>query len=88
MTWTLRQERSMTVCNFYCQFISRFAKVTKLLTELTGKKKWKWGDKEKNAFDKLKGKMVNLPILAISNSKQKLQLKTDVLGYAIGGVLL
>jgi len=31
--------------------------------------------------------MVNPSILAIPNSKQKLWLETDVLGYAIVGVL-
>jgi len=55
--------------------------------ELTGKKKWKWEDEEKNAFNKLKGKMVNPPILVIPNSKQKLQLETNVLEYTIGRVL-
>ena len=28
-------------CNFYCRFIPRFAKVTKLLIELMEKKEWK-----------------------------------------------
>ena len=55
--------------------------------ELTGKKEWKWGSKEKNAFNKLKSKMMNPPTLVIPNSKQKLQLETDILEYAIGGVL-
>jgi len=41
----------------------------------------------KNAFNKLKGKMANPPILAIPNSKQKLWLETNASGYAIGGVL-
>ena len=33
-------------CNFYHWFIPRFAKVAKPLTELTGKKEWKWGDEK------------------------------------------
>jgi len=74
-------------CNFYCQFIPEFAKVAKPLTKLTRKKEWKWKDEEKNAFDKLKSKMVNPPILAIPSSKQKLQLETNALRYAIGRVL-
>jgi len=74
-------------CNFYQRFIPGFAKVAKPLTELTGKKEWKWKDKEKDAFDKLKNKMMNLPILAIPDSKRKMRLETDASGYAIGGVL-
>jgi len=33
--------------------------------ELTGKKEWKWQEEEKNAFNKLKNKMMNPPTLAI-----------------------
>jgi len=40
--------------------------------ELIGKKEWKWQDKEKNAFNKLKNKMMNSPTLVISNPKQEL----------------
>jgi len=74
-------------CNFYRQLISRFTKVAKPLMELTEKKEWKWKDKEKNTFNKLKGKMVNPPILVIPNPKQKLQLETNASGYAIGSIL-
>jgi len=74
-------------CNFYQRFIPGFAKVTKPLMELTEKKEWKWKDKKKNTFDKLKNKMINPPILAIPDNKRKIQLETDALGYAIRGVL-
>ena len=74
-------------CNFYRRFIPGFAKVTKPLTELIGKKKWKWKDEKKDAFNKLKNKMMNPPILAIPNNKRKMWLETDASGYAIREVL-
>jgi len=52
-----------------------------------GKKKWKWQEKEKNVFNKLKNKITNSPTLAISYPKWKMRLETDASGYAIGGVL-
>ena len=52
-----------------------------------GKKEQKWQEKEKNAFNKLKNKMINSLILAISHPKQKIRLETNASGYAIGGVL-
>ena len=73
--------------NFYRRFIPGFAKVAKPLTELTGKKEWKWKDEEKDVFNKLKNKMMNPPILAIPDSKRKMRLETDASEYAIGGVL-
>ena len=48
-------------CNFYCQFIPGFAQVAKPLTELMGKKAWKWQEEERSTFNKLKNKMTNLP---------------------------
>ena len=75
-------------CNFYHKFIPGFTWLAKPLTELTGKKAWKWQEKEKSAFNKLKNKMTNPPMLAISYPKWKMWLETDASGYAIGGVLL
>jgi len=37
--------------------------------ELMGKKEWKWQEEEKNAFNKLKNKMMNPPTLAILHPK-------------------
>jgi len=74
-------------CNFYRRFILGFAQVARPLTELTGKKAWKWQEKEKSAFNKLKNKMTNPPISVIPHPKQKMRLETDASEYAIGGVL-
>ena len=74
-------------CNFYRHFIQGFAKVTKPLTELTGKMEWKWGMEERSAFEKLKKLMTSTPVLAIPNADYKLCMEVDASGYAIGGVL-
>ena len=75
-------------CNFYWRFIPGFAQVTKPLMELTKKKAWKWQEEERNVFNKLKNKMTNPPTLAILYPKWKMQLETNISGYAIEGVLL
>ena len=74
-------------CNFYHRFIPGFAWVAKPLTELMGKREWKWQEEEKNAFNKLKSKMTNPLTLNISHPNWKMRLETDTSGYAIGGVL-
>jgi len=91
MTRTLRQERSiiiLRILQLLLQIYPKFAQVAKLLIELMEKKEWKWQEKEKNAFNKLKDKMTNSPTLAILYPKQKMRLETNTLEYAIGGVLL
>jgi len=37
--------------------------------DLMGRKEWKWQEEEKNAFNKLKNKMTNPPMLAIPHPK-------------------
>ena len=77
----------MGFCNFYRRFIRDFAKAAKPLTELTGKKEWKWGVEERGAFEKIKKMVSSTPILAIPNADHKFQMEVDTSGYAIGGVL-
>ena len=74
-------------CNFYQQFIEGFAKVAKPLTELTGKKEWRWTQEERRAFEKLKRLMTTTPILVIPDPERKLQVEVNASGHAIGGVL-
>jgi len=57
------------------------------LTELTGKKEWKWNKEEQKAFEKLKRLMSSTLVLAIPDPNQEFQMEVDTSGYAIGGVL-
>jgi len=57
------------------------------LTELTGKKEWKWNEKEQKAFEKLKRLMSFIPVLAIPDPNREFQMEVDASEYAIGGVL-
>jgi hypothetical protein len=43
--------------NFYQKFILGYSEVAKLLTSLTGKKDWTWGDDQKKAFQELKDRI-------------------------------
>jgi len=96
MARTQRKARSIAIsrllqllgfCNFYRCFIWGFAKVTKPLTELTGKMEWKWGMEERGAFEKLKKLMTFTLLLTIPNADHKLHMEVDASGCAIEGVL-
>ena len=55
--------------------------------ELIGKKKQKWLEEKREAFEKLKKRITNIPILVIPKPNKKLKMEIDMSGYAVGGVL-
>ena len=73
--------------NFYQCFIQNFSYTAKLLNELKGKKDWKWEEEHQNAFNELKEKITNQPVLSLPRREEKFRVETDALGHAIGGVL-
>lgn len=76
-------------CSWYRRFISNFATVAEPLTRLTKKKAtWTWGSEQAEAFEKLKEKLTNEPILQQADMHKPYTLRTDASGYALGGVLL
>jgi len=57
------------------------------LNELKGKKEWKWEKEHQEAFEELKEKITNQPVLALPKREGKFRVETDASGHAIGGVL-
>jgi len=69
--------------NFYCRFIENFAKMLKLLSNLTKKDcTWNWGIEQQNAFEMLKKAFTTAPILRIPNDKDLFKLSTDASNFA------
>ena len=74
--------------NFYCRFIKNFAKMSKLLSDLTKKDCiWNWGIEQQNAFEVLKKAFTTAPVLRIPNDEDPFKLSTDASDFAIGAVL-
>ena len=80
-------ESFLGFANFYRQFIKNFSHIVKLLNELKGKKEWKWGEEQQEAFKELKEKITSQPVLALRKREGKFKVETDASGHAIGGVL-
>ena len=58
------------LCGFYQRFVANYATVAQPLTNLMGKKAvWKWGDEEERAFQALKVRMLQYPVLTLPNFK-------------------
>ena len=75
-------------CSYYRRFIPNFAEVAKPLHQLTEKgQKFLWTDECNTAFERLKNRMVNSPILAHPDFTKPFVLDTDASDLAIGAVL-
>ncbi|GJW47268.1 putative reverse transcriptase domain-containing protein [Tanacetum coccineum] len=74
----------------YCQrFIKDFSKIAKSLTELTQKnKKYIWGENQESAFQLLKQKLCEAPILALLEGNNNFVIYCDASLQGLGEVLM
>ncbi|GJT30913.1 putative reverse transcriptase domain-containing protein [Tanacetum coccineum] len=64
------------LAGYYRRFIEKFSKIAKSLTILTQKcKTFDWGEKKENAFQTLKDKLCNAPVLALPDGPKDFVLK-------------
>ena len=49
---------------------------------------YKWGKDQENAFETLKQKLINAPLLALSNFSKTFEIECDASNVGIGVVLL
>jgi transposase InsO family protein len=74
--------------NFYRRFIQGFSKITAVLTRLLQKNvEYKWTEECQSAFQQLKDRLTEAPVLAFPDYKLKFILTTDACDSGIGGVL-
>ena len=64
-----------------------FAKLRKLLTKLTGKEEWVWGEEQQRAFEGLKNQIANEIVLAIPSDEGQFQIEVDGSDFMMGGIL-
>ena len=75
--------------NFYYKFIENFAKMSKLLSNLTKKNSTQtWGKEQQNAFEVLKKAFTTALVLRIPNNKDLFKLSTNASNFATEAVLL
>ncbi|GKB26627.1 putative reverse transcriptase domain-containing protein [Tanacetum coccineum] len=74
---------------YYRRFIKDFSKISKSLTELTQKnKKYIWGDDQESAFQLLKQKLCETPILALPEGNNDFVVYCDASHQGLGAVLM
>ncbi|GJV16808.1 reverse transcriptase domain-containing protein [Tanacetum coccineum] len=87
---TLSEVRSfLGLAGYYCSFIKDFYKIAKPLTVLTQKSKtYDWGEEQENAFQTLKDKLCNAPVLALPDGSEDFVVYCDASGLGLGCVLM
>jgi len=74
--------------NFYRRFISNFSHHARALFDLTKKDvRFAWGNREQDAFDRLKELVTSAPVLALPDSERPYRVEADGSGVATGAVL-
>ena len=74
--------------NFYRRFIRNFSELAKPLNELLKKEqKFEWTDECQQAFDTMKWKFTEEPVLGMPDHNKPFQIECDASKYASGAVL-
>ncbi|KAI3819610.1 hypothetical protein L1987_13451 [Smallanthus sonchifolius] len=77
------------LAGYYRRFISNFSKIVVPLTALTHKgKAYEWGPKQEEAFQTLKHKLCNAPILTLPDGNDDLVVYCDASNQGLGCVLM
>jgi hypothetical protein len=79
----------MGFANFYRRFIKNYLGIATPFTDLTRKDRiFVWTENEQLAFEKLKRRFLEIPILAVFDPELPIILKIDVSDYAIGTCII
>ncbi|GKC14723.1 putative reverse transcriptase domain-containing protein [Tanacetum coccineum] len=84
-----KPKEKMRLAGYYRWFIENFSKIAKSLTILTQKSKtFDWGEEPELAFQTLKDKLCNAPVLALPDRPEDFVVYCDASGIGLGYVLM
>lgn len=80
--------RCLGIASWYRRFVPDFSKTVHPLTALLKKRKhFRWGPEQQEAFEELKRKLTEAPVLTYPDFSQPFILQTDACDYGLGAVL-
>ena len=81
-------QKFLGLANYYRWFVKDFAKIVRLLHEITRKvNKWSWGERQQKAFEELKNKIITEPVLVTPDLDKEMRVEADASDFVMGRVL-
>ena len=81
-------QKFLELANYYRLFVKDFARIAKLLYEMTRKEmKWSWGERQQRAFEELKERFMMELVLVTPNLDKEMRVEADASDFAMGEVL-
>ncbi|GBB96358.1 hypothetical protein RclHR1_27350003 [Rhizophagus clarus] len=76
------------LCSYYRKFVKDFSRIAKPISNLVRKNvEFKWEEKQQEAFEELKKRLMEYPVLIQPDFNKKFILMTDASGEGLGAVL-
>ena len=81
-------QKFLGLASYYRRFVKDFAKIARLLYEMTRKEnKWSWRKRQQKAFEELKKRFITEPVLVIPDLDKEMRVEADASDFVIEGVL-
>ncbi|XP_033236139.1 uncharacterized protein [Drosophila pseudoobscura] len=80
--------RCIGMASWYRRFVPNFSEIVEPMTALLRKdRQWKWSEEQEKAFEELKIRLTEAPVLACPDFSEKFSLQTDASEQGLGAVL-